>query len=140
MFSELLHGLVAVLFGVCFFLIIVIAGMTRTIIRVRREGRFNAKDRRRLIDTVKYTTRSLCVREAVHLLRDYLSNLETELPELYLKREGDKYEKYRLHLVRDHMKQIRVMFEKEMVWEMPEAEEEYSEQEIPRQAPQTQQT
>lgn len=136
MFSELLNALVAVLSGVCFFLLIVIAGMTRTIIKVKREGRFNAKDRRKLINSIKYITRSICVREATALIRDYFDKVEKGLPEFYVKKDDDEYEKYELNLVDDHIKSIRVKFEQEMLWAPTEDDKEYDEQLIAQQTSQ----
>jgi len=123
MLSDLYQVFIAVLVGLCFFLVIVIAGMTRTIQRLRSEGRFNAKDRRNLIDSVKYTTRNICVREAIALLRDFLSNYETKLPELYVKNEDGEYEEHELHIVRNQMRSIRKLLQKEMIWEAPETED-----------------
>lgn len=139
MTDQLLQALIAVLAAINFFMLIVIVGMGRTILKIRREGRFNAKDRRHLIDSVKYTTRSLCAREAAHLIRNYFSDLESKIPDLYVKKEDDEYEKYELNIVRDQMKQIRIMLEREMAWEMPDTEEdEYSVVEILKQASQAQ--
>jgi len=137
--DQLLQALIAVLGAISFFMLIVIIGMGRTIIKIRHEGRFNAKDRRQLIDSVKYTTRSLCAREAAHLIRNYFSDLESKMPDLYVKKENDEYEKYELNIVRNRMKQIRIMLEREMAWEMPDTEEdEYNAVEILKQASQAQ--